>query len=60
VPTGGVTPDNAADYIRAGAAALGMGSALVSPSLVEKRDFRAIAQLAADVLARVQAARQGR
>ncbi len=60
VPTGGVTPDNAADYIRAGAAALGMGSALVSPALVEKRDFRAIAQLAADVLARVQAARQGR
>ncbi|MGB9626041.1 MAG: bifunctional 4-hydroxy-2-oxoglutarate aldolase/2-dehydro-3-deoxy-phosphogluconate aldolase [Phycisphaerae bacterium] len=60
VPTGGVTPDNAAEYIGAGAAALGMGSALVSPSLVEKRDFPAIAQRAADVLARIQAARRGR
>jgi 2-dehydro-3-deoxyphosphogluconate aldolase/(4S)-4-hydroxy-2-oxoglutarate aldolase len=28
VPTGGVTPDTAADWIRAGAAAVGMGSAL--------------------------------
>lgn len=59
VPTGGITPDNVAEYIRAGAAAVGMGSALVPPSLVEKRDFAGIAQKAADVLAAVRAARKG-
>ncbi|NJN84338.1 MAG: bifunctional 4-hydroxy-2-oxoglutarate aldolase/2-dehydro-3-deoxy-phosphogluconate aldolase [Caldilineaceae bacterium] len=30
VPTGGVTPDNVGDYIRAGASAVGLGSALVT------------------------------
>ncbi len=30
VPTGGITPDNVGDYIRAGAAAVGLGSALVT------------------------------
>lgn len=29
-PTGGITPDNVGDYIRAGAAAVGLGSALVT------------------------------
>ncbi len=57
VPTGGVTPENAAEFIRAGAAALGMGGALVSPSLVEKRDFATIARRAADLLATIRSAR---
>lgn len=30
MPTGGVTPDNVGEYIRAGAAAVGLGSALVT------------------------------
>jgi 2-dehydro-3-deoxyphosphogluconate aldolase/(4S)-4-hydroxy-2-oxoglutarate aldolase len=30
IPTGGITPDNVGDYIRAGAAAVGLGSALVT------------------------------
>ncbi len=34
VPSGGVTLENAADWIRAGAAAISVGSALVSPALV--------------------------
>jgi 2-dehydro-3-deoxyphosphogluconate aldolase/(4S)-4-hydroxy-2-oxoglutarate aldolase len=59
VPTGGVTPENAAEFIRAGAAALGMGSALVSPALVEKRDFTTIAQRAADLLATIKTIRKG-
>lgn len=29
-PTGGITPDNVGDYIRAGAAAVGLGSALIT------------------------------
>ncbi|MGV8897131.1 MAG: bifunctional 4-hydroxy-2-oxoglutarate aldolase/2-dehydro-3-deoxy-phosphogluconate aldolase [Rhodoglobus sp.] len=35
VPTGGVTLDNAADYIRAGAVAVGMGSALTTGTTAE-------------------------
>jgi len=31
LPTGGVTPQNAADWLRAGAAAVGIGSALTGP-----------------------------
>ncbi len=58
VPTGGITPANAAEYIRAGAVAVGMGSALVSPDLVEKRDFAAISRRAADVLASIREARR--
>lgn len=31
VPTGGVTPENAAEYLQAGAVAVGVGGALVNP-----------------------------
>lgn len=37
VPTGGVTLENAADYIRAGAVAVGMGSALTSGATAEAK-----------------------
>lgn len=30
IPTGGITPDNVGDYIRAGASAVGLGSALIT------------------------------
>jgi 2-dehydro-3-deoxyphosphogluconate aldolase/(4S)-4-hydroxy-2-oxoglutarate aldolase len=30
IPTGGITPENVGDYIRAGAAAVGLGSALIT------------------------------
>lgn len=30
IPTGGITPDNVGEYIRAGAAAVGLGSALIT------------------------------
>jgi 2-dehydro-3-deoxyphosphogluconate aldolase/(4S)-4-hydroxy-2-oxoglutarate aldolase len=39
VPTGGVTVDNCADYVRAGAFAVGAGSDLVDKALVDRRDF---------------------
>lgn len=35
IPTGGVSVDNAADWIRAGARAVGVGTALVDPRLVQ-------------------------
>ena len=39
VPTGGITADNAADFIRSGAVALGAGSDLVDKAVVDRRDF---------------------
>ena len=39
VPTGGVNPDNVADFVRAGAVAVGAGSDLVDKGVVDRRDF---------------------
>lgn len=39
IPTGGVTLDNARAWIEAGSAALGLGSALVSPQLIERGEY---------------------
>lgn len=44
VPTGGITPDNAADYLRAGAALVGVGGALTGGG--GPLDLAAIAQRA--------------
>lgn len=46
MPTGGVTVDNAAEWIAAGACALGVGSALVSNQLVKNGDFDKITERA--------------
>ncbi|HUE76174.1 MAG TPA: bifunctional 4-hydroxy-2-oxoglutarate aldolase/2-dehydro-3-deoxy-phosphogluconate aldolase [Chloroflexota bacterium] len=46
LPTGGVTLDNAAEFIRSGARGLGLGSDLVNPKLVTARSFDAIADRA--------------
>ncbi len=42
MPTGGVTPQNAGDWLRAGAACVGLGGALIDPALVAGRDFAAL------------------
>jgi 2-dehydro-3-deoxyphosphogluconate aldolase/(4S)-4-hydroxy-2-oxoglutarate aldolase len=47
VPTGGVELNNAADFLKAGAAALGVGSALVSRPILENRDWEELTRLAA-------------
>ncbi len=57
VPVGGVTLDNAAEYMAAGAVALGLGSALVSHKLPDGGDFDEITRRAA---AFIQAVKQGR
>jgi 2-dehydro-3-deoxyphosphogluconate aldolase/(4S)-4-hydroxy-2-oxoglutarate aldolase len=41
LPTGGITPDNAADFIAAGAAALGVGGSLLRPGAAEPARLRA-------------------
>jgi 2-dehydro-3-deoxyphosphogluconate aldolase/(4S)-4-hydroxy-2-oxoglutarate aldolase len=59
VPTGGVTPENVGDWLRAGAAAVGLGGALVDPKLVAAGDFAALTERARRVADAVAAARGG-
>jgi 2-dehydro-3-deoxyphosphogluconate aldolase/(4S)-4-hydroxy-2-oxoglutarate aldolase len=57
VPVGGVNLNNAAEFIRMGAAALGVGSSLINTKLLETGDMAALQARAA---AFVQAVEQGR
>jgi 2-dehydro-3-deoxyphosphogluconate aldolase/(4S)-4-hydroxy-2-oxoglutarate aldolase len=59
LPTGGVdaTEAGVGEWIKAGAAALGMGSKLVSPALVTARDFDGLAAKTAQCIAWIQKAR---
>jgi 2-dehydro-3-deoxyphosphogluconate aldolase/(4S)-4-hydroxy-2-oxoglutarate aldolase len=57
MPTGGVTLDNAGEWIRAGAVAVGLGSALLDPKAIESSRFDIIAANARRVVANVAAAR---
>lgn len=57
VPTGGVDLSNVAEHIKAGAAAVGVGSSLMSKKLIAAEDWAGIADLARQFTAAVQAAR---
>src|SRR5438874_608396 len=57
MPTGGVTLANAGDWIRAGAVAVGVGSALVESAAIESGRFDVIAANARRVVASVLSAR---
>lgn len=46
MPTGGVTIENAAEWIQNGAVCLGVGSTLVNKQLINSQDFAAITSLA--------------
>jgi 2-dehydro-3-deoxyphosphogluconate aldolase/(4S)-4-hydroxy-2-oxoglutarate aldolase len=46
MPTGGISLENAAAYLQAGACALGVGGSLVEAKTVEQRDFTRIEELA--------------
>jgi 2-dehydro-3-deoxyphosphogluconate aldolase/(4S)-4-hydroxy-2-oxoglutarate aldolase len=59
LPTGGVTIENAAEFIRAGAKGLGLGSDLVSPKAVAARDFGSITERAARFVEEVRLGRAG-
>lgn len=45
-PTGGVTLETAAAWLKAGAAALGVGSSLISKELIKARDWKGLTSLA--------------
>jgi 2-dehydro-3-deoxyphosphogluconate aldolase / (4S)-4-hydroxy-2-oxoglutarate aldolase len=50
IPTGGVTLENAPDFLKAGAIAVGLSSDLFPKQLVEKGDWNAIAQTAKNLI----------
>ena len=56
-PTGGIDLTNAADWIKAGAACLGVGSALVKKDLIKAQDWPALTRLAQQFVAAVRDAR---
>jgi len=57
MPTGGVTIENAGDWIRAGACAVGIGSALVDIELIASEAFEAITHRARLLRATIEEAR---
>jgi 2-dehydro-3-deoxyphosphogluconate aldolase/(4S)-4-hydroxy-2-oxoglutarate aldolase len=57
MPTGGVTLDNAGDWIRAGAAAVGVGSALLDTKAIDEGRLDVIAGNARRIVASVASAR---
>ncbi len=59
VPTGGVTLENMAEMFKAGAAAVGVGTELISKDALARRDYAAISQLAEEFLATARQARAG-
>ena len=60
MPTGGVTVDNAAEWIRAGAVSVGVGSALIDPADLAAGNYAAIAARARELVDNVRAAKGGR
>jgi 2-dehydro-3-deoxyphosphogluconate aldolase/(4S)-4-hydroxy-2-oxoglutarate aldolase len=57
VPTGGVEVHNVRDFVQAGCAALGVGSALVSSRILQVADWQELARKASDF---VRAAREAK
>ncbi len=60
IPTGGVTPETAGEFIRAGCVALGAGSALVSKDILASADWPKLTKRAVQFVRAVQNAREGR
>lgn len=60
MPTGGVSPDNAGDWIRAGAVAVAAGSSLLDAAAIESGRFDVVTANARRFVENVAAARGGR
>jgi 2-dehydro-3-deoxyphosphogluconate aldolase/(4S)-4-hydroxy-2-oxoglutarate aldolase len=58
MPTGGVNLKTAADFLRAGACALGIGGALADPKAIAAKDFAKIESLARQYVEIVRRARE--
>ena len=58
MPTGGVTIDNAADWIRAGAVAVGVGTALLDAKAIDSGNYDVLRSNAERIVANVRAAKE--
>jgi len=58
IPTGGVTIETAASFIKAGCVALAAGSSLVSKDVLKSGDWRKLTETASGFVAAIRAARQ--
>jgi 2-dehydro-3-deoxyphosphogluconate aldolase / (4S)-4-hydroxy-2-oxoglutarate aldolase len=58
MPTGGVTKENAGDWIRAGAVALGVGTAILDAKAIEERRFQVVTENARHFVEAVRRARE--
>lgn len=54
MPTGGVSLTNAGEWIKAGACAVGVGSALVSKKMVEEKDWNAVIANAKQLMSSIE------
>ena len=59
VPVGGVKLENTADFVRAGAAAVGVGSALINQKLLDSQDFGTLTERARRFMEEVARGRTG-
>lgn len=59
VPTGGVDVQNVADFLKAGCAALGVGSSLVSAKILQEADWPELTRRASALVNAVRQARAG-
>jgi 2-dehydro-3-deoxyphosphogluconate aldolase/(4S)-4-hydroxy-2-oxoglutarate aldolase len=57
MPTGGVTVENAGEWIKAGAAAVGVGTALLDATAIESGDYAVLRGKAERIVANVRSAR---
>lgn len=60
IPTGGIDEENLTSFIRAGAAAVGIGGKLVDKQALETGDYQPITQAAKRYIQLVKQARQGK
>jgi 2-dehydro-3-deoxyphosphogluconate aldolase/(4S)-4-hydroxy-2-oxoglutarate aldolase len=58
MPTGGVTLDNAGEWLKAGAVAVGVGAALLEAKAVAEGDWRKLKANAERIVASVRTARE--
>ncbi|MYF98181.1 bifunctional 4-hydroxy-2-oxoglutarate aldolase/2-dehydro-3-deoxy-phosphogluconate aldolase [Candidatus Poribacteria bacterium] len=54
IPTGGINVNNAAEFLKAGASALGVGSALVSSDIIDSGNFTILTERAEKLVAAVK------
>ncbi|MDI3547827.1 MAG: 2-dehydro-3-deoxyphosphogluconate aldolase / (4S)-4-hydroxy-2-oxoglutarate aldolase [Halanaerobiales bacterium] len=59
IPTGGINLDNAADFIKAGAVALGVGGSLLDKEIIANEDYEALTGRARAFQKIVKEAREG-